>query len=190
MCMKNTCGRSKKKWLCRAVTWSPLSRAALMVGFTCGSVRVMSPMTIVLSPAAWKAAHEVRPWNGCIFAPSMTAPRSPRGTLTLAMSFFTSGSASGPSAPALLTMATARISSSDRRVVFMTSLLSFLSFVSSVRDTTPDLASTEENLKTEQGDEGEGHPLAAAQDPIACPHAPREAAERDERHGKPEKDVE
>ena len=156
-------------------------------------------MTIVLSPAAWNAAHEVRPWNGCIFAPSMTAPRSPRGTLTFATPFFTSGlrpvifatsSASGPSAPALLTMATARISSSDRRVVFMTSLLSFLSFVSSVRDTTPDLASTEENPKTEQGDEGEGHPLAAAQDPIACPHAPREAAKRDERHGKPEKDVE
>src|SRR2546427_426618 len=83
--------------------------------FACASVSVMSPMTIVLSPAAWNAAHDVRPWNGCIFAPSMTASRSPRGTLTFAMPFFTSGlrpvifaisSASGSWAAALLAMAT------------------------------------------------------------------------------------
>src|SRR5213595_3172172 len=199
MCMKKTCGRSKKKWLCSAVTWSPLSRAALIVGFTCGSVSVMSPMTIVLSPAAWNAAHVVRPWNGCIFAPSMTAARSPRGTLTFAMPFFTSGlrpvifaisSASGSSAVALLAMAPARISSSNTRIVFMRSLLSFLSFVSSVRDAAPDLASTEKNPKTEQCDQGEGHPLPAAQDPVARAEAPAEAPNCDERQSKPEQDVE
>src|SRR5437879_1862390 len=199
MCMKKTCGRSKKKWLCSAVTWSPLSRAALIVGFTCGSVRVMSPMTIVVSPAAWNAAQVVRPWNGCIFAPSMTAPRSPRGTLTFAMPFFTSGlspvifaisSASGSSAAALLAMTTARTSNSTTRIVFMTSLLSSSSFVSSVRDAAPDLASTEEKPKAEQRDQGEGHALPAAQDPVARAQAPGEAPERDERHRKPEQDVE
>src|SRR5438034_11510965 len=199
MCMKKTCGRSKKKWLCSAVTWRPLSRAALIVGFTCGSVSVMSPMTIVLSPAAWNAAHVVRPWNGCILAPSMTASRSPRGTLTFAMPFFTSGlrpvifaisAASGSSAAALLAMTTARTSSSTTRIVFMTSLLSSSSFVSSVRDAAPDLASTEEKPNAEQRDQGEGDALPAAQDPVARAQAPGEAPERDERHGKPEQDVE
>src|SRR2546422_9353443 len=199
MCMKKTCGRSKKKWLCSAVTWSPLSRAALIVGFTCGSVSVMSPMTIVVSPAAWNAAQVVRPWNGCIFAPSMTAPRSPRGTLIFAMPFFTSGlrpvifaisSASSSSAATLLAMTTARTSNSSTRIVFMTSLLSSSSFVSSVRDAAPDLASTEEKPKAEQRDQGEGHALPAAQDPVARAQAPGEAPERDERHGKPEQDVE
>src|SRR5205814_4960022 len=156
-------------------------------------------MTIVLAPAAWNAAHVVRPWNGCIFAPSMTAPRSPRGTLTFAMPFFTSGlrpvifaisSASGSSAATLLAMATARISSSNTRFVSMTSLLSSSSFVSSVRDAAPDLASTEENPKTEQRDQDEGHALPAAQDPVARAQAPGEASERDERHRKPEQDVE
>src|SRR5438309_7823336 len=131
----------------------------------------------------------------------MTASRSPRGTLTFAMPFFTSGlrpvifaisSASGSSAVALLAMATARISSSssNTRIVFMRSLLSFLSFVSSVRDAAPDLASTEKNPKTEQRDQGEGHPLPAAQDPVARAEAPAEAPNRDERQSKPEQDVE
>src|SRR5205809_211420 len=156
-------------------------------------------MTIVLSPAAWNAAHDVRPWNGCIFAPSMTAARSPRGTLIFAMPFFTSGlrpvifaisSASGSSAAALLAMTTARTSNSTTRIVFMTSLLSSSSFVSSVRDAAPDLASTEEKPKAEQRDQGEGYALPAAQDPVARAQARGEAPERDERHGKPEQDVE
>src|SRR5262245_41275118 len=98
----------------------------------------MSPMTIVWSPAAWNAAHDVRPWNGCISAPSLTIPRSPRGTLTFAMPFFTSGvrpvilamsAASGSTAPALLAVTTARSSSgATRTIVFMVSLPSLLIF--------------------------------------------------------------
>src|SRR2546425_9346890 len=129
----------------------------------------------------------------------MTAPRSPRGTLIFAMPFFTSGlrpvifaisSASGSSPAALLAMTTARTSNSTTRLVFMTSLLSSSSFVSSVRDAAPDLTSTEEHPDTEQRDQGEGHALPAAQDPVASAEAPGEAPERDERHGKPEQDVE
>src|SRR5215813_11498027 len=62
--------------------------------------------------------------------------------------------------------------------------------MSSVGDTAPDLASTEENPQTEQGGEGERHPLPTAQDAIACPDAPDEAPNRDERHAEPEQDVE
>src|SRR5262245_36241220 len=118
-----------------------------MAGFTCGSVRTMSPMTIVWSPAAWNAVHDVSPWNGCISAPSMTIPRSPRGTLTFAMPFFTSGvrpvilamsAASGSTAPALLAVTTARISSgATQTIVFMVLLLPCSSFASSVCDAGP-----------------------------------------------------
>src|SRR5262249_26548738 len=62
--------------------------------------------------------------------------------------------------------------------------------MSSVGDTASDLASTEENPQTEQGDQGERHPLPTAQDSITCPHAPGEAPNRDECHAKPEQDVE
>ena len=34
MCMNITRGCSQKKWLCNAVTWRPLSSAALIAGFT------------------------------------------------------------------------------------------------------------------------------------------------------------
>src|SRR5207247_5919710 len=47
-----------------------------------------------------------------------------------------------------------------------------------------------ENPKTEQRDQGEGHPLPAAQDAVASPEAPAEAPNRDESQSQPEQDVE
>src|SRR5258706_377879 len=51
MCMNMIFGESQKKWLWSAVTARPLSRAALMTGLTCSSVKHMSPIIIVWSPA-------------------------------------------------------------------------------------------------------------------------------------------
>src|SRR5262245_31964499 len=155
-------------------------------------------MTIVLSPAAWNAAHDVRPWNGCILTPSMTAARSPRGTLTFAMPFFTSGltpvifaisSASGSSAAAPLAISTVTVSSNSTRVVFMTFLPSS-SPISSVRDAASVLGSAEANPMTGQGNQSERCSLPTAYDSITCPYAPGEAPHRDQRYGEPEQDVE
>src|SRR5256885_4294004 len=83
MCMNMTRGCSQKKWLCRAVTRSPLSSAALIAGFTWSSVSTMSPMTTVCAPAFVKAAQAVRPRGGIILVPAVVTARSLRGISTL-----------------------------------------------------------------------------------------------------------
>ena len=83
MCMNMTLGESHRKWLCSAVTCSPLSRATLITGLTSFSSRTISPMTIVWSPARVNAAQAVRPRSGIIRAPATVASMSLRGKLTL-----------------------------------------------------------------------------------------------------------
>ena len=83
MCMNMTLGVSQRKWLCSAVTSRPLSRAALMTGFTWSSSRTMSPMTTVCRPTCWNEAHDVRPIGGVRCTPATRTSRSSRGTETL-----------------------------------------------------------------------------------------------------------
>ena len=79
MCMNMTLGESQKKWLCSAVTSSPLSSAALIAGFTWSSVSTMSPITMVCAPPPLKAAQAVRPSGGVRRTPAAVALMSARG---------------------------------------------------------------------------------------------------------------
>src|SRR5207249_4259676 len=96
MCMNMTFGVSQKKWLCKAVTSSPLSRAALITGLTWSSSKTRSPITVVCRPTSLKAAHEVSPMGGVRWTPATVTLRSLRAAETLKTpSFSRKGSAPG-----------------------------------------------------------------------------------------------